>query len=99
MTERWLGAALADVITMRLAVSTVLLVLATSCSESDLSETKDPQDGSDPGVDGGVRGDGGGSNEQELDGGIAASDASMGAPDAPANLTPCQEAAFHSDLT
>ncbi len=54
------------------------------------------QDSSDPGVDGGVQTDGG-ENTTALDARVPPPfDAGPDGP--PANLTPCEEAAFHSDL-
>ena len=80
---------------MRLVLAT-LLVTAAACSSDDEMSTTKPQDSSDPGVDGGERIDGGSPT--------TAQDARVpppfdAAPDGPpANLTPCEEAVFHSDL-
>jgi hypothetical protein len=83
---------------MRLVLST-LMIVATGCN-TDVSSMPEAQDSSDPGVDGGGRTDGGGSTTAAdarvpppID---AAIDAALDA--APANLTPCDEAAVHSDL-
>jgi hypothetical protein len=83
---------------MRLVLAT-LLVGAAACS-GDVNTTRDPQNSSDPGVDGGVKTDGGGSTTvgdarvpPPFD---AAVDASPDAPPQP--LTPCEEATMHSDL-
>jgi hypothetical protein len=80
---------------MRLVV-TLVLVAAAACS-SDGTSTSTPQDSSDPGVDGGDRIDGG---SPTTDGDARVPPPLDAGPDGPpANLTPCQEAVYHSDLT
>jgi hypothetical protein len=77
---------------MRLVVT--LLVTAAACSSSD--GTTSMQDSSDPGVDGGERTDGG---SPTTDGDARVPPPFDAGPDGqPANLTPCEEAVYHSDL-
>jgi hypothetical protein len=79
---------------MRLLVAT-LLVTAASCSEHG-SSMPGQQGSSDPGVDGGAQTDGGSSTTAEDARVPPPFDAGPDGP--PANLTPCQEAVFHSDF-
>ena len=85
---------------MRLVFATLLV--GAACSP-DVNTTRDPQNSSDPGVDGGVMTDGGGNTTAgdarvppPTDATEAAIDAAPDAPPQP--LTPCEEATQHSDL-
>ncbi len=82
---------------MRWVLATLLVTTAACSPSEDDRSTSMPQDSSDPGVDGGVRTDGGSPTTAD-DAQVAPPlDASVDGP--PANLTPCEEAVFHSDLT
>ena len=74
---------------MRLAGSIVCSLVLVACGTDSRSQT---EQSSDPGVDGGVKTDGGSSS--------TAADARVPPPDGiPEGLAPCDEAPYHSDFT